>query len=952
MRRMPSRSHFKTILTVCALVGSSLTAWAPASAAEPKQGFGARMQDAGGPGGADGHGTRGKVNPREISAQAPAKRPTMTLDRPALRGSAVGEPTRSALLPAGVAPAPVQAIETSSPPVDRPGWPGINSSDPYSQGEPPDPFVAVGPDHVLQVTNVALKMFDRNGNDLYGDMSLAEFFLLPAPGLGLPEFFNSDPRVHYDSLHGRWLMTELSWTCDLFDGHAYGYIDILVSDSADPTGNWTLWYWYFVDALPDYPALGTSTDKIGLGSNVFGMTVGCAFGNYLASDIIVFDWADLLAQGDLGDPDRLDFGQRYDTTLETFTPRIAVQTPATSPVLHAVMQHDDPSDGLDDLYPYYHAVTGSAVAGTLATSIEGNLTASGAAALWVDPTAPQQPGSPATVTDHIDSRPTDAIWQGNRLAFVSNHGCTPAGDTAMRSCVRVTELQTSAAGTGLPTQTQDFLIATTGKDNYYGGIGFAGDGTLHTVWTRSSTTPGDFPSSLAAYQLPSDADNQISPAEVLAPGLGNYDGPSAGGRWGDYVGVAQDPQVPNAVWQGNQYSGGGSSWLTYVSQLQTSGSSYVPIPPVRVLDTRPAYQIGLSGVFHANTPRTFQVSGGAFGIPSNAIAVTGNVTIANQTGAGYLSVTPTANANPTSSTINFPLGDTRANNLTVPLATNGKLAAVYKAQAGKTTHLIVDITGYFLPGDEDATYAPITPVRALDSRFGIGLGGAFVPNTPRQLNITGLPAVPADATAITGNLTVVGQTRAGYLSITETSIANPATSTLNFPLGDTRANGISVPLNGSGGLWIVYKASGGTTHVILDVTGYYRDTAAGLLFYPLTPGRVMDTRSGVVLSGLSGQFNASGPRRLDVAGHWGAPLSAEAVTGNLTVVNQTGAGYVSATLNAEANPTTSLLNFPLGDTRANGVTLPLNAGGRSWFVYKASPGKSTHLILDLSGYFD
>ncbi len=113
----------------------------------------------------------------------------------------------------------------------------------------------------------------------------------------------------------------------------------------------------------------------------------------------------------------------------------------------------------------------------------------------------------------------------------------------------------------------------------------------------------------------------------------------------------------------------------------------------------------------------------------------------------------------------------------------------------------------------------------------------------------------------------------------------------------------------------------------------------------------MDTRN-VQLSGLSGPFTSSSPRRLDVAGHWGAPLSAQVVTGNLTVVNQTAAGYVSATLNSDANTTTSTLNFPLGDTRANGATLPLNAGGRSWFVYKAPPGKTTHLIFDLSGYFD
>ncbi|HSL34496.1 MAG TPA: hypothetical protein VK871_12645 [Candidatus Limnocylindrales bacterium] len=847
----------------------------------------------------------------------------------------------------------MQATETTNPPAGRPGQAGIASGGPFTGGEPPDPFVAAGPDHVMQVTNHAFRVFDRAGNDLYGDIGLADFFNYPAPGPGVPDFFVSDPRVHYDSLHGRWLMTELAWTCDAFDGHAYGFIDIAVSGSADPTRDWTLWYWYFVDALPDYPALGTSTDKIAVGSNVFDLSVGCGGGSFIASDIIVFDWADLLAEGDLGTPNQLDFGERFDTSGATFTPRIAVQTPATSPVLRGVMQYDDPMDGLSELHPYYHAVVGSAVAGTLATSIEGDLTASGAAGAWVEPPPPQQPGSPAIVTDAIDSRPTDAIWTRNRLAFVSTHGCTPVGDMTLRSCVRVTELKTAANGATMATGAQDFLVGANGRDNYFGGIGFAQDGTIHVVWTRSSTTAGDYPSSVSSYQLPADANNQISPPEVLAAGLGTYDGPSAGGRWGDYVGVAQDPQVPNAVWQGNQYSGGGASWLTKVSQLQTGGTSYVPIEPVRVLDTRPAFSIGLVGAFAANVPRSFAVAG-AFTIPADAVAVTGNVTVANQTAGGYLSVTPSPVVNPLSSTVNFPLGDTRANNLTVPLASDGKLAAVYKAPAGKTTHLIVDITGYFLAGDEDATYATLAPVRVLDTRpvFNIGLTGAFQPNVPRTLSIADANGIPADATAITGNLTVTGQTRAGYLSITPDPDPTPATSTLNFPLGDTRANGVSVPLNAEGDLSIVYKASGGSTHVILDVTGYYRDTPSGLLFYPLTPGRVMDTRPNVLLSGLSGAFAASIPRRLDVAGHWGAPVGANAITGNLTIVNQTAAGYVSATLTADANPTTSVLNFPLGDTRANGVTLPLNGQGREWFVYKAPGGKSAHLILDLSGYFD
>ena len=118
-----------------------------------------------------------------------------------------------------------------------------------------------------------------------------------------------------------------------------------------------------------------------------------------------------------------------------------------------------------------------------------------------------------------------------------------------------------------------------------------------------------------------------------------------------------------------------------------------------MFSTRAASAWGLTGPFAANTPRVFQVAGKP-GIPTNAIAVTGNVTVTNQTAGGYLSVTPTAVVNPLSSTINFPVGDNRANNVTIPLSADGKLAAVYKAPGGRTTQLIFDVTGYFLAGKE------------------------------------------------------------------------------------------------------------------------------------------------------------------------------------------------------------------------------------------------------------
>jgi hypothetical protein len=205
--------------------------------------------------------------------------------------------------------------------------------------------------------------------------------------------------------------------------------------------------------------------------------------------------------------------------------------------------------------------------------------------------------------------------------------------------------------------------------------------------------------------------------------------------------------------------------------------------------------------------------------------------------------------------------------------------------------------------------------------------------------------------AVTGNLTVVGQSKAGYVTLAPESDATPETSTINFPLGDTRANGVTVPLSEVGTLSAVFKASGGSTDLIFDVTGYYVDDLSGLQFFPLNPGRIMDTRFNT-LTQLFGQFTSSAPRTLVTGGHFGVPGDALAVTGNLTVIGQTKAGYVSITKNPTASPPVSVLNFPLGDVRANGVTVPFNATNDLAIVYKGSAsGARTHLILDLTGYF-
>jgi len=380
------------------------------------------------------------------------------------------------------------------------------------------------------------------------------------------------------------------------------------------------------------------------------------------------------------------------------------------------------------------------------------------------------------------------------------------------------------------------------------------------------------------------------------------------------------------------------------------GLAYVPIAPSRVLDSRTA--VGVTGAFASSTPRSFLVAGvGA--IPDDAIAVTGNLTVTGQTSAGYVAVGPTMTSQPTSSTLNIPLGDTRANNLTLPLSASGRLAGVFKGSAGSRAHLVLDITGYFVDADA-ATYTTMPPARVLDTRpGGTGLSGTFRSGTPRTLKVTGTHGIPSGAVAITANLTVVGQTSGGYLSVTPSPQANPATSTLNAPRGDVRANGLTARLSGSGTLSIVWKGAGGSTaHVLLDVTGYYLDGPAGLSFHPVSPGRVLDTRQPAWATMLTGRFTSGTPRALQVGGHAMLPAAVDAVTGNLTVVGQTAGGYVSLTPTPTASPSTSTINVPTGDTRANGVTAPVSGGDDVSLVYKSSSGARTHLILDLTGYFD
>jgi hypothetical protein len=72
--------------------------------------------------------------------------------------------------------------------------------------------------------------------------------------------------------------------------------------------------------------------------------------------------------------------------------------------------------------------------------------------------------------------------------------------------------------------------------------------------------------------------------------------------------------------------------------------------------------------------------------------------VTGRASSGYLFIGPVATNNPTSSTLNFPVGDDRANAVTVALGDGGTLSITFVApSSGPTAQAIFDVTGYFLP---------------------------------------------------------------------------------------------------------------------------------------------------------------------------------------------------------------------------------------------------------------
>jgi len=239
-------------------------------------------------------------------------------------------------------------------------------------------------------------------------------------------------------------------------------------------------------------------------------------------------------------------------------------------------------------------------------------------------------------------------------------------------------------------------------------------------------------------------------------------------------------------------------------------------------------------------------------------------------------------------------------------------------------------------GPELETYTPVPPYRVVDTRHGVALAAGE--SRCWQVAGAGLD-VPADAVAVTVNLTAVSPSSSGYLTLYPYDSSDstvPGISALNYAASQTLANGVTVRL-GDDGKVCVYSLR--PSHVVLDATGYYGDPAA---YTPTEPFRLVDTRAGD--GGTLGN-GASGCWAVTEAG---VPASAKAVAINLAAVAPSASGHLIAyAKGASGWNDTSNLNYVGGRTQANGAIVEVG-DSEQICVYTL---KQTDVVIDVTGYF-
>ena len=259
-----------------------------------------------------------------------------------------------------------------------------------------------------------------------------------------------------------------------------------------------------------------------------------------------------------------------------------------------------------------------------------------------------------------------------------------------------------------------------------------------------------------------------------------------------------------------------------VNGFMPGTTTYVPQVPARLLDTRDGEStddgIGEGGGPKAGGTVTHVQVGGRAGVPDDATAAVLNVTATGTGAFGYVTAFPCDGTQPTTSSLNYPPAATVPGLVIVKLSASGEVCLFTSA----TTHLIVDVDGYFPVG---SGFTPILPERLLDSR-GEGTGdGQFNGGGPYNAGqvvpvlVRGRAGVPAGASAAALNVIATQTGGPGYVAVFPCGTDVPNASSVNYSFAGATASNAVVSQIGNDGTVCLFTHAG--AHLVVDITGYF-----------------------------------------------------------------------------------------------------------------------------------
>ena len=463
---------------------------------------------------------------------------------------------------------------------------------------PADPIGAVGPNHVVNVVNSELAIFDKSGIvTAFG--SLFGFFS------GLANTSTFDPRVLFDTFENRFVVI----TIENFQSgpQIFSQILVAVSDDADPNGTWfTTEIDAFaningLDTLADFPALAVDEEAIYISTNQFA--VGGPFQNARL-------W--IIDKG-VGGGGLYDNGPANVIEIDVPLP----PPPNNLPIFNftfrpaRVVGPITPAPGVGTYFLTYNGI------GSGATEVFSVVTLSDPlgtpsfnqefvfigdvdnSALPILP-APQ-PGGVQSF-DSGDRRIIDAVWRDGSL-YAMTVVRPGSGPDVNQTTAHWIQLDTSVFSNTTVVDQGDIggEDIITGAHTFYPSVAVDPSGTLGFSFAASST--GLFGSAYFTFRRAGDPAGTVAPSLLVGAGTATYlrRDNNLLNRWGDYSGVDFDPALPGCFWAYNMFVKAtnvwGTRWAQYCTADAVCGDGLVDPPETCDPPGQPA---GLPNVCRAN----------------------------------------------------------------------------------------------------------------------------------------------------------------------------------------------------------------------------------------------------------------------------------------------------------------------------------------------------------------